>query len=56
MDNLKADNHYQPNKAKDNYILSDEQVKVLVKRKADFLAGKTTSRTWSEVKKRYELK
>jgi hypothetical protein len=38
----------------DDYVLSDEQVKEMVKRKADFLAGKTTSRPWSEVKQRYE--
>ncbi|MES2428178.1 MAG: hypothetical protein V4560_14460 [Bacteroidota bacterium] len=38
----------------DNYVLSDDQVKEMVKRKTDFLAGKTTSRSWSEIKQRYE--
>ncbi|HXD93537.1 MAG TPA: hypothetical protein VNX01_10005 [Bacteroidia bacterium] len=38
----------------DDYILSDEQVKKLIERKADFLTGKTTSRPWTEIKKRYE--
>lgn len=44
--------HYRSDS--DDYILSDEQIKELVKRKADFLAGKTTSRPWSEIKQRYE--
>jgi len=38
----------------DDYILTDDQVKEMVRRKADFLAGKTTSRSWNEIKKRYE--
>ncbi len=38
----------------DDYILTDEQVKKMVERKADFLAGKTTSRSWSEIKQKYE--
>ena len=38
----------------DDLVLTDEYVKEMVKRKADFLAGKTTSRPWSEVKQRYE--
>ena len=38
----------------DDYILTDEQVKKMVERKADFLAGKTTSRPWTEIKQRYE--
>jgi hypothetical protein len=38
----------------DDYVLTDEQVKEMVKRKTDFLAGKTTSRSWSEIKKKYE--
>ncbi|MDB5003951.1 MAG: hypothetical protein JWQ34_2176 [Mucilaginibacter sp.] len=37
-----------------DYVLSDEQIKEMVKRKADFLSGKTTSRSWSEIKQRYE--
>ncbi|MCR8560607.1 addiction module protein [Mucilaginibacter sp. BJC16-A38] len=38
----------------DDYILTDDQVKEMVRRKADFLAGKTTSRPWNEIKTRYE--
>ncbi len=38
----------------DDYTLSYEDVQEMLKRKADFLAGKTTSRPWSEIKKRYE--
>jgi hypothetical protein len=38
----------------DDYVLTDEQVKEMVKRKSDFLAGKTTSRPWSEIKQKYE--
>jgi hypothetical protein len=38
----------------DDYILTDEQVKKMVERKAGFLAGKTTSRSWNEIKQRYE--
>ena len=44
--------HYRTDS--DDYILTDEQVKEMVNRKADFLAGKTTSRSWNEIKKRYE--
>ncbi len=38
----------------DSYILSDAEIKELVQRKSDFLAGKTTSRPWIEIKQRYE--
>lgn len=38
----------------DDYVLSDDQIKEMIKRKEDFLAGKTTSRSWSEIKQRYE--
>ncbi len=44
--------HYRSDS--DDYVLSDDQVKEMVKRKADFLSGKTTSRAWSEIKQRYE--
>lgn len=44
--------HYRSDS--DDYILSDEQVQEMVKRKADFLAGKTTSRPWDDIKKKYE--
>ena len=37
--------HYRSDS--DDYVLSDEQVKEMVNRKADFLAGKTTSRSWN---------
>lgn len=37
-----------------DYTLTDEQVKEMIKRKADFLAGKTTARAWNEIKQRYE--
>ncbi len=38
----------------DSYLLNDAEIKELVQRKSDFLAGKTTSRPWSEIKQRYE--
>jgi len=38
----------------DNFGLTDDGIKEMVRRKADFLAGKTTSRPWNEIKKRYE--
>lgn len=44
--------HYRTDS--DDYILTDEQIKKMVDRKADFLAGKTTSRPWNEIKQRYE--
>ena len=44
--------HYRTDS--DDYILSDEEIQEMLKRKADFLAGKTTSRPWNEIKKRYE--
>jgi hypothetical protein len=33
-----------------DYTLSDEEVQEIIKRKANFLAGKTTSRPWIEIK------
>jgi len=38
----------------DDYQLTDDQEKEMVKRKEDFLAGKTTSRPWSEIRRKYE--
>jgi len=38
----------------DDFMLSDDEVKKMVERKANFLAGKTTSRPWNEIKQRYE--
>lgn len=46
--------NYHYREENDDDILTDEQVKIMVDRKADFLAGKTTSRPWSEIKQRYE--
>ena len=46
--------NYQYRADNDDYILTDEQVKEMLKRKADFLSGKTTSRPWSEIKHRYQ--
>lgn len=37
----------------DEYVLTNEQVQEMLKRKADLLSGKTTSRPWAEIKKRY---
>ncbi len=45
---------YQYRTETDEYILSDEQVQKMIGRKASFLAGKTTSRPWSEIKQKYE--
>jgi hypothetical protein len=45
---------YQYRTDSDDYVLTDEQVNEMLKRKSDFLAGKTTSRPWSEIKKKYE--
>ena len=44
--------HYRSDS--DDYILTDEQLQKMVARKADFLAGKITSRPWDEIKKRFE--
>lgn len=38
----------------DEYVLTDDEVKEMLKRKADFAGGNTTSRPWSEIKKKYE--
>lgn len=38
----------------DDYVLTDDEVKEIVRRKTDFLAGKTTARPWDDIKKRYE--
>jgi hypothetical protein len=44
--------HYRSDS--DDYILTDSEVQEMIRRKGDFLAGKTNSRPWSEIKKRYE--
>jgi hypothetical protein len=44
--------HYRTDS--DDYVLTDEQVKQMAERKANFLAGKTTSRSWNEIKQRYQ--
>jgi hypothetical protein len=46
--------NYQYRTDSDDYVLTDEQVQEMLNRKADFLAGKTTSRPWSEIKRKYE--
>jgi len=38
----------------ENFILSDEAKTELLKRKNDFLDGKISSKSWSEIKARYE--
>jgi hypothetical protein len=38
------------------YILSNKEINELVKRKMDFLAGNSSSRPWSEIKKEFEIK
>jgi len=38
----------------DDYVLTDEEVKKMIDRKKDFLAGKTSSRRWSQIKEKYE--
>ncbi len=38
----------------DDYVLTDSEVQEMLKRKADFLNGKTTSRPWNEIKKNYK--
>jgi hypothetical protein len=38
----------------DDYTLTDAEIQEMLKRKADFLDGKTTSRPWSEIKKDYK--
>jgi len=38
----------------DDYILTDDEIKMMIERKENFLAGKSTSRGWSEIKKKYE--
>ncbi|CAN5244602.1 hypothetical protein BH09BAC6_BH09BAC6_35400 [soil metagenome] len=44
--------HYRTDN--DDYMMTDEHIKEMAARKADFLAGKTTSRPWNEIKQRYE--
>jgi len=38
----------------DGYVLTDAEMQEMVKRKADFLEAKTTSRPWSGIKKDYQ--
>ena len=38
----------------DDYVLSDADVQEMLKRKADYLSGKITSRPWNEIKKDYK--
>jgi hypothetical protein len=44
--------HYRSDS--DDYVLNDDEVQEMLKRKADFQAGKTTSRPWSQIKQKYE--
>ena len=46
--------HYQYRTESDDYVLSDMDVQEMLKRKDDYLTGNTTSKPWSEIKKRYE--
>ena len=46
--------NYQYRSENNDYILTDSEVQEMLKRKADFLAGKTLSRSWIAIKKNYE--
>jgi len=46
--------NYQYRGDSDDYVLNDAEMKEMLKRKEDYLAGNTTSKPWSEIKKRYE--
>lgn len=46
--------NYHYRSESDDHTLSDEQVQEMLKRKADFLAGKTTARSWDDIKRKYE--
>ena len=54
MDTSKMNNGDHNELSQDNYVLSDEQVKTLVKRKTSFLSGKITAKHWAEIKQKYE--
>ncbi|MFB9844777.1 hypothetical protein [Mucilaginibacter ginsenosidivorans] len=45
---------YQYRTENDDYALSDADVQEMIKRKADFLSGKTTSCPWSQIKQDYK--
>ena len=47
---------YKYNSENNNFILTDNQLKEMIKRKADLLSGKTTSRPWNGIKKKYETR
>ncbi|SKB58862.1 hypothetical protein [Dyadobacter psychrophilus] len=38
----------------DDYVISEEAKAELLKRKKEFLAGNISSKSWSEIKARYE--
>jgi hypothetical protein len=42
--------NYQYRAENNDAALTDEEIKHLLRRKADFLAGKTTSRSWEQIK------
>jgi hypothetical protein len=46
--------NYHHRTDRDDCVLTDEQVKQMIERKANFLAGKTTSRSWNEIKRGYQ--
>jgi hypothetical protein len=46
--------HYQYRAESDDYILNDDDIKEMLKRKDDYLAGNTTAKPWSDIKKRFE--
>jgi len=46
--------HYQYRTETDDYVLNDAEIAEMLKRKEDYLSGKVQTRSWSEIKKRYE--
>jgi C-terminal processing protease CtpA/Prc len=46
--------NYQYRSDSDDYVLNDAEIREMLQRKDDYITGKTTSKLWSEIKKRYE--
>jgi hypothetical protein len=45
---------YQYRSDSEDYVLNDDEVQEMLRRKADFLAGRTTSGPWNQIKQKYE--
>ncbi len=46
--------HYEYRTETEDYVLNDDEIKEMIKRRDEYFSGKIITRPWSEIKKRYE--